>query len=97
MTRWRTDHTTTVILRSRGRLLVRALLLIVAAALFAQALLARDATAPDCGVKDIAGPNIRLSDYRSQAVAAILSTSWCGKCEGLRTFRFPAKASHQSR
>jgi peroxiredoxin len=73
-----------MILRSRSRLLARALACLFAAALLAQLIhvaVARDfAAAPDFALKSIAGRNIRLSEYRSEVVAIAFWASWCGSC-----------------
>ncbi|MBW7930912.1 MAG: TlpA family protein disulfide reductase [Gammaproteobacteria bacterium] len=37
-------------------------------------------TAPDFVLKSTAGPNIRLSEYRSEVVALAFVASWCGAC-----------------
>lgn len=45
---------------------------------------ASPAPAPDFVLKSTAGPNIRLSEYRSEVVALAFVASWCGACrEGL--------------
>lgn len=36
--------------------------------------------APDFVLKSSAGPNIRLSEYRSEVVALAFVASWCGAC-----------------
>ena len=87
MTRVRTDqYSETMIVRSRGRLLARALAILFAVALLAQLVhvaLARDSAAveaPDFALRSVAGPNVRLSEYRSEVVALAFAASWCGDC-----------------
>lgn len=36
--------------------------------------------APDFALKSTAGPNIRLSEYRSDVVALVFVANWCGDC-----------------
>jgi peroxiredoxin len=76
-----------MVIRTRRRLLARAVAIILAAALLAQLLhtaLAADtapAAAPDFAAKSVAGRNIRLSEYRSEVVALTFVAEWCGECE----------------
>lgn len=75
-----------MIIRSRGRLLARAVAVLFVVALVAELFhvaLARDAAAgeaPDFALKSTAGPNLRLSEYRSEVVAVAFWASWCGTC-----------------
>ncbi len=89
MTRTRSDgYSQPAMWHSRGRLLARALALLVAAAITAElfhAAFAHDSTgsdAPDFVLKSIAGKNLRLSEYRSEVVAVAFWASWCGDCRG---------------
>ncbi len=44
--------------------------------------------APDFALKSIAGPNLRLSEYRSEVVVLAFWASWCGECRTqLQDFR----------
>jgi peroxiredoxin len=36
--------------------------------------------APDFALKSVAGPNLRLSEYRSDVVVLNFWSNWCGKC-----------------
>ncbi len=36
--------------------------------------------APDFALKSVAGPNLRLSEYRSEVVVLAFWASWCGEC-----------------
>lgn len=85
--RTRTDSfSETRIVRTRGKLLARALGALFAAALLAQlfhAAIARDgveAEAPDFALEALDGRNHRLSEYRSEVVALAFWASWCGPC-----------------
>lgn len=87
MTRSRSDrYSETMVIRSRGRLLLRAFAVVLAVGLVAELLhvaLARDLAgqeAPDFALKSAAGPNLRLSEYRSEVVALTFWASWCGTC-----------------
>lgn len=87
MTRSRTDgYSEAMIVRSRGKLLARALAVFFAAAILAElahVALARDLAgndAPDFALRSVAGNNIRLSEYRSDVVAVAFWASWCGDC-----------------
>ena len=87
MSRSRTDrYSDTMIIRTRGRLLARALAVLFAAAVIAQfvhAAIARDVAgveAPDFALKGVSGRNFRLSEYRSDVVALAFWASWCGEC-----------------
>jgi thiol-disulfide isomerase/thioredoxin len=87
MTRSRTDRfSETLGVRTRGKLLARALIVLFVAAIAAQflhAALASDAErprAPDFALKATDGRNLRLSEYRSDVVALAFWASWCGKC-----------------
>jgi peroxiredoxin len=87
MSRSRTDRfSDTMIIRTRGKLLARALVVLFAAAVIAQfvhSALARDVIgveAPDFALKGISGRNFRLSEYRSDVVALAFWASWCGEC-----------------
>jgi peroxiredoxin len=87
MTRVRTDRLSeTTIVRSRSKLLVRALVVLFVAAIlaqFARMAFGRDlvgSEAPDFALKSAAGTNVRLSEYRSEVVAVTFWASWCGAC-----------------
>jgi peroxiredoxin len=79
-------YSQTLVLRRRGRLLVRAVLVLLAVVVlaeFARVAVARDivgAVAPDFALKNTAGHNVRLSEYRGDVVAITFSASWCGEC-----------------
>ena len=38
--------------------------------------------APDFALKSLAGPNLRLSEYRGEIVVVAFWASWCGECRG---------------
>lgn len=87
MTRSRSDaFSETLVIRPRGRLLARAVAVFFAVALLAEAFhvalagepAAREA--PDFALKSAAGPNLRLSEFRSDVVAVAFWASWCGAC-----------------
>jgi peroxiredoxin len=41
-----------------------------------------DEPAPDFVLKSLAGPNLRLSEYRGEVVMVTFWASWCGECRG---------------
>lgn len=43
----------------------------------------KGATAPGFTLKDIAGKEVRLEDFRGQTVLLKLATTWCPSCKGL--------------
>jgi peroxiredoxin len=77
----------TIVYKSRGKLLARALAVLLAAALLGQFLhvvLAdevKPAMAPDFALRDQAGQAVRLSEYRGEVVALTFGASWCGDCD----------------
>jgi peroxiredoxin len=81
-------YTQTLVLRRRSRLLVRAVLVLLAVALLAElarVAVARDivgTAAPDFALKDAAGHNVRLSEYRGDVVALTFTANWCSDCAG---------------
>lgn len=85
------SFTQTIIYKSRGKLLARALVILLIAALAAQILhvaLAAGATpgaeqkmAPDFALRDQAGRTVRLSEFRGEVVALAFGAGWCGDCD----------------
>lgn len=87
MTRSRSDHFSEPPgTRGRGRMLARAVAILLAAALAAQLVRVAFAAgnpasqAPDFALKESSGRNLRLSEYRSEVVAVAFWASWCGAC-----------------
>ena len=87
MMRVRTEQfSETLIVRTRGRLLARALAVLFVVALLAEIIhtaVARDLTggpAPDFVLRSTAGKNLRLSEYRSDVVVVAFWANWCAAC-----------------
>jgi peroxiredoxin len=76
-----------VVYKSRGKLLARALAVLLVAALVGQFLhvvLAGESrlpVAPDFALRSEAGRTIRLSEYRGDVVALAFGAHWCGDCD----------------
>jgi peroxiredoxin len=56
--------------------------LMLSSAQAAEADAADENQAPDFVLKSVAGPNLRLSEYRGEVVLITFWATWCGECRG---------------